>query len=624
MTQDNKNDKSALSFLENSLSWETVKKWWLNFSEWFTYQNQDLDNVQNSPDEIKDLNHKKMENFIWTTISTAKPNEDEVRSYITSLSSEDRKIYSNLLNEWYAYNDIVAYISNKDKFKNPTATWNAIFEENPSTWQSITQWPIDTVTRPVRWMFNKASDASDWMANKLWVDEETIARNHTDFDELLRLPNADRESFEYDASELLSDLWMTELITSALAWPIWTAWWWMLRAKKIKDFVTKYPKLMKYLWRFAKWVEDMTVFDLVEGETPNWWSQLFWWGVNVLLEAFGWKSIAWLKWIMNKSDAMNVLKSLANNWLEKVDMTLEQLWEFFNKIGAKWTRRQILKTLNDWKWKVMNLKSELLDLSDDLFKSEEATQILNQLFEWYSKHPWSEWLLEEIKGLMSKTNEYTLKQLEKIRTMWQDSPLNPYLKNVVKETKDAWGTPWSLNLYNSLRNTINEWAERLGIWDIWALNKEIQVATEAIKWIENKILWDQLKKELATYTTYWTLWWLASLASGWDFKKGALTWLWIKWLFNLITKPTIRSYISDAIFKMEWGVKKELTDFIWKWEKLSDEAYDKLVDIISEAKWSVKDEIIDYLSNFWMWTARVATEKAPDAAYEKWKEILWE
>jgi len=50
-------------------------------------------------------------------------------------------------------------------------------------------------------------------------------------------------------------------------------------------------------------------------------------------------------------------------------------------------------------------------------------------------------LLEEITNLISKTDEYTLKQLEKIRSMRQDSPLNPYLKNVVKETKDAWGTP---------------------------------------------------------------------------------------------------------------------------------------------------------------------------------------
>ena len=597
---------------------------WLDFSKWFTYKNQDLDNVHNSADEIKDLNHKKMENYIWSTISTAKPTEDEVRSYIKSLNSEDRKIYSNLLDQWYAYNDIVAYISNKDKFKNPTATWNAIFEEKPSTWQSIAQWPIDTVTRPVRWLFNKASDISDSIASGLWVDDNIIEENHDDFNESLKLPNADRDSFAYDASELASDLATTELITSALAWPIWAVWWWTLRAKKIKDFVTKYPKFMKYLWKFGKWVEDMTVFDAVEWEMPNWWNQLFWWWVNVWLEAIGWKSIAGLKWIMNKSDAMNVLKSLADNWLEKVNLSLEQLWEFFNKIGAKWTRRQILNTLNNRKWKVMNLKDELLSVSDDLFKSEEATQILNQLFEWYSKHPWNEWLLKEIQSLMSKSNEYTLKSLEKIRSMWQDSPLNPYLKNVVKEVKDAWWTPWNLNLYNALRKTINDWAEKLGIWDINALNKEIQITTEAIKWIENKIVWDQLKKELATYTTYWTLGWFANLAAGWDFKKGALAWIWLKWLYSLITKPTIRSYLSDAIFKMKWGTKKELTDFIWKWEQLSEEAYNKLMEIFSKAKWKVKDEILNSLEELWLWSIRVGAEAAPVDAYEKWKEILWE
>jgi hypothetical protein len=400
-------------------------------------------------------------------------------------------------------------------------------------------------------------------------------------------------------------------------------WWLALRSKKIKDFVTKYPKFMKYLWKFGKWVEDMTVLDAVEWETPNWWNQLFGWWVNVWLEAFGWKSVAWLKWIMNKSDAMNVLKSLADNWLEKVNLSLSQLWEFFNKIWAKWTRRQILNKLNNRKTKVITLKDELLGVSDDLFKSEEATQILNQLFEWYSKHPWSEWLLEEITKLISKSDEYTLKQLEKIRSMWQDSPLNPYLKNVVKETKDAWGTPWNLNLYNSVRKTINEWAEKLGIWNINELNKEIQITTEAIKWIENKIVWDQLKKELATYTTYWTIWWLANMALGWDFKKGAIYWLSIKWLYNLVTKPAVRSYISDALFKMKWWVRKELSDFIWKWWELSEEAYSKLLDILDKSKWKVKDEITKYLSNLGMGMARVATESAPDSAYEKWKDLLW-
>lgn len=599
----------------------------LSFSKWFDYQDPNLDNVHNSADEIEKLCHDRMEKFLWKRISTRKVSNEEISTYIKWLDSKQKKIFTSLYDDGCSFNDAVAYMNayNEDPslFKDPTAPWVWKFEEAPSTWQSIAQWPIDTLTRPVRWMFNKASDVADWAADKLWVDEETNERYSDDFDELVRLPNADRESFAYDAAELWSDLAITELITSALAWPLWAAWWWALRSKKIKDFVTKYPKFMKYLWKFGKWAEDMTVFDAVEWEMPNWWNQLFGWWVNVALEALGWKSIAWLKWIMNKSDAMNVLKSLADNWLEKVNLSLSQLWEFFNKIWAKWTRRQILNKLNNRKTKVMTLKDELLSISDDLFKSEEATQILNQLFEWYSKHPWNEWLLEEITNLISKTDEYTLKQLEKIRSMWQDSPLNPYLKNVVKETKDAWGTPWNLNLYNAVRNKINEWAEKLGIWNINELNKEIQITTEAIKWIENKIVWDQLKKELATYTTYWTIWWLANMALGWDFKKGAIYWLSIKWLYNLATKPTIRSYISDALFKMKWWVKKELSDFIWKWGNLSEEAHSKLLDILDKSKWKVKDEITKYLSNLGMGMARVATESAPDSAYEKWKDLLW-
>lgn len=621
------NINAEMDSLDNVSVKNTVGSSGLNFSKWFTYQDQNLNDVHNSADEVEKMCHDRMEKFLWKKISTRKVSNEEISTYIKWLDSKQKKIFTSLYDDGCSFNDAVAYMdaynTNPDLFKDPVAPWVWKFEEAPSTWQSIAQWPIDTLTRPVRWMFNKASDVADWAADKLWVDEETNERYSDDFDELVRLPNADRDSFAYDAAELWSDLAITELITSALAWPLWAVWWWALHSKKIKDFVTKYPKFMKYLWKFGKWAEDMTVFDAVEWEMPNWWNQLFGWWVNVWLEAWGWKSVAWLKWIMNKSDAMNVLKSLADNWLEKVNLSLSQLWEFFNKIWAKWTRRQILNKLNNRKTKVMTLKDELLSVSDDLFKSEEATQILNQLFEWYSKHPWSEWLLEEITKLISKTDEYTLKQLEKIRSMWQDSPLNPYLKNVVKETKDAWGTPWNLNLYNAVRNKINEWAEKLGIWNINELNKEIQITTEAIKWIENKIVWDQLKKELATYTTYWTIWWLANMALGWDFKKGAIYWLSIKWLYNLATKPTIRSYISDALFKMKWWVRKELSDFIWKWWELSEEAHSKLLDILDKSKWKVKDEITKYLSNLGMGMVRVATESAPDSAYEKWKELLW-
>jgi len=621
------NMNAEMDSLDNVSVKNTVGSSGLNFSKWFTYQDQNLNDVHNSADEVEKMCHDRMEKFLWKKISTRKVSNEEISTYIKWLDSKQKKIFTSLYDDGCSFNDAVAYMdaynTNPDLFKDPVAPWVWKFEEAPSTWQSIAQWPIDTLTRPIRWMFNKASDVSDWVADKLWVDEEINERYSDDFDELVRLPNADRDSFAYDAAELWSDLAITELITSALAWPLWAVWWWALRSKKIKDFVTKYPKFMKYLWKFGKWAEDMTVFDAVEWEMPNWWNQLFGWWVNVWLEAWGWKSVAWLKWIMNKSDAMNVLKSLADNWLEKVNLSLSQLWEFFNKIWAKWTRRQILNKLNNRKTKVITLKDELLGVSDDLFKSEEATQILNQLFEWYSKHPWSEWLLEEITNLISKTDEYTLKQLEKIRSMRQDSPLNPYLKNVVKETKDAWGTPWSLNLYNSVRNKINEWAEKLGIWNINELNKEIQITTEAIKWIENKIVWDQLKKELATYTTYWTIWWLANMALGWDFKKGAIYWLSTKLLYNLATKPTIRSYISDALFKMKWWVRKELSDFIWKWWELSEEAHSKLLDILDKSKWKVKDEITKYLSNLGMGMVRVATESAPDSAYEKWKDLLW-
>lgn len=603
----------------------------LNFSKWFTYQDQNLSNVHNSAQDVEELCHERMEKFLWKRISTKKVSNEEISSYIKWLDSKQKRIFSSLYDDGCSFNDAVAYMDayneNPDLFKNPTAPWVWKFEEKPSTWQSILQAPIDIVTWLPR-LFNEWKNAIlAWWLKMAWEDADYVDKYFEEDSQAMKdditLDRADRDSLAYEWTDLVTDLALTELITSALAWPIWAVWWLALRSKKIADFVSKYPKFMKYLWAFWKWAEDMAVMDTLEWELPNWWNEGVWWLVNMWLEAFGGKSVWWLKWIMNKSDAKNVLKALADDWLEKVDMSLSQLGEFFNKIGAKWTRSQILSRLKERQNKVIQLKDDLLSVSDELFKNKDASTILNQLFEWYSKHPWNEKLLEEIAWLISKTDEYTLKQLERIRTLWQDSPLNPFLKNTIKEVKDAWGTPWNLNLYNSIRKSIFDWAEKLWIWDINALNKEIQITKAAAKWVEDKILWDQLRKELATYTSLWTIWWISSLIAWRDWKEWVLWWLSIKLLFNLATKPTVRSYVSDAIYKMKGWVKKELTDFIWKWWELSEDAVNKLVNILDNAKWDAKNEILKFIEKLWAWSARVEIEAIPWQVYEWVSNLLW-
>lgn len=110
----------------------------LNFSKWFTYQEQDLNNVKSTPEELKKSNRMRTEKYIGEKIPTKKMNDEEIDSYFKWLTAEQAKwIYNKANTNEFDQNTLVAYVNHRDEWKNPNAEWTWMFEKKgSSSWDS--------------------------------------------------------------------------------------------------------------------------------------------------------------------------------------------------------------------------------------------------------------------------------------------------------------------------------------------------------------------------------------------------------------------------------------------------------------------------------------------------------
>ena len=102
----------------------------LDFSKWFTYNNQDLDNVHNSADEIKELNDERFSQYLWVKISKEPVSKEDWNKFANWLTDSQTDIVLNLMNQWVSKNAIMAYVPLADNYKNPTSwVWVWLFEK---------------------------------------------------------------------------------------------------------------------------------------------------------------------------------------------------------------------------------------------------------------------------------------------------------------------------------------------------------------------------------------------------------------------------------------------------------------------------------------------------------------
>ena len=133
-------DDSLLNMLPNSHGSA------LSFSKWFDYQDQNLNDVQLTPEEARKSNRIKTEKYIWETIPTKKMTKDEIDSYFDWLTTEQvRWILEKANTNEYDQNTLVAYVNHRDEWENPNADWIWMFEKKGSS-SSRSYW------KPLGWV----------------------------------------------------------------------------------------------------------------------------------------------------------------------------------------------------------------------------------------------------------------------------------------------------------------------------------------------------------------------------------------------------------------------------------------------------------------------------------------
>lgn len=495
---------------------------WLDFSKWFTYKNQDLDSVHSSADEIRSLNRKRMEQYLWIEISKEEPSDEYVRDYAKSLTWERAKIADNLASQWYDFNESVAYLDNYERlrFANPMGTWLEIFQKKPvpftesETWDTIKPWA--EVWWTLLWL--------EWV----WKWLETSWKSQ--YEKYVR-PTA------MDVSRMYKDawnVWVYEDVTKALK----------EQEKLIEDMKMNWAtpeeiakeqevyNTMKESWEKYNLDSRRTTVD-VANEKKIAWTEL-----SMTEQAYRKARTEWITEVepmMVRSNArfnpvtdildtlwesdFNVTRELrekeykpyleelkefyANEW----EMTLKDLQERRNKIDAskkfveKWEEVEtVAKNVND------HIYRKLWETIWDTLEKEHPWQ-------WFKKKVADYWLLKEFEKAHAKkaTSELT-KAPEKApmdirkRVKWKAAKIYDkifWTNDTSRQTK-IW--QWKQTRWRRIRpSTWISWAKDMLV-RLWAnpssVDKAIKVATKS-----ERVMWLALPKILRKMI--WVMWEIA-------------------------------------------------------------------------------------------------------------------
>lgn len=375
---------------------------WLDFSKGFQYKDQNLSDVEISEAEDRRLKHERMQKYLWVSISNSKPKEEEVRSYIKWLSSSERTVYGHLLDEGYSYNEIVAYMDQKDKFADPMAVGTWIFQKKPNEFEPrnpVTKTATSLVGAELGWLglekygtrmmknaywenkkdvlkditYKKNKELVDFYSNKgkwvqkqiddliaKWWDEEELSRLQAERERLAKLektystPEPTKTAdvaaeFElvWDDRGIAVDAWVnkTTMFTEDVLPAIersQTKW-------KITDFLDElkyedFADINEYDWKeYEKVINDMKE---VYAKTPE----------KSLYELYDWKKRTWLsnnaiKWDESKAIVRNIQDKLYTKVNNAITTTLdaENEWAWiWEKIKKYWLLTEVEEGAKKW------------------------------------------------------------------------------------------------------------------------------------------------------------------------------------------------------------------------------------------------------------------------------------
>lgn len=487
-------------------------------------------------------------------------------------------------------------------------------EEQQSSWNrlaNVAWWLTESILWIPKFAWKIWADLAEWSIKMLGGDEERAEEAGNKVKWFIdKIWFWDRESSDYQTTNVVWDI--AQLFT-----PMWAE-----KARQISGkLISKFPQLAKFVWvteqalqKYPKlarliqlgwqWATDVVKYDAINQEYATPEELTAWSLLNIAFGKWGdlinkvwWKAIdtMWIKWIMNTSRAKKAIEAIQKEWWNA--KTMEDLAAWFNARWFKWSKEEIVAQLEQ-RWKdARELKLELLSSSSNKYKSEEATEILKKLQDYYEGSVWQKADYDRISKMLREWDMYTPSELDNIQHELSQSSLNPFKESKIWEIKDAKTSDILGKDYNKVKELIEDIGEKEWLWNIKALNNEIVVANKVKDWVLNKSMSEEIAswlKSIALPTAWAVMWYVVE----WDFSGMLKRWAATYWA-RLLNSTRVRTYISSAVQKLKWAEKVNLTKWLWSngKQKLTDADSRALSKILEESQWEVRDEIVNILVN---------------------------
>ena len=358
----------------------------------------------------------------------------------------------------------------------------------------------------------------------------------------------------FDAGKFATDTW----ISMMAAWKIMQ---WLNSAKKIAQFVAKYPKRASYLKPAAEWLA------FTEASTITWRWQLAT-PLETAIWVAAWPALKWiwelwklwvkaipklaskieLSWIINPQKLDTVRKQLITEWVKEAEAM--DVWKWMLDRWIKWNKTQIVNQLRDVASKTFKNVDKTLAKSKALYKNKTANTLLN-------------YLKQEYKWSLSADRKELYKQIVSLANKSKSKWLNLAEVNKVKRMiwdLDTFTSTWKVKLAKAdlvsanreLKEFIEKEAKRTIKWvgknTIKMMNNEIQVANWLAEWIARKES-TAASMEVVNFLAWRTPWavvgWYIWYQKGWDW-RSTIMWAVIWWaLWSTKIKTNLANYHTN-------------------------------------------------------------------------------
>ena len=545
------------------------------------------------------------------------------------------------------FNQVVKYAQDKwktESLQNYLNNWDREFlyemwleqrpiEKEKTVWDNVKQVGKDVIWGTLNSFskdFAKAGvNATAWAMDKLWVDEQTIANKKANaMNTINNLYNVgqDEDSLTYKGTDFVWDIAQMATWEWIIKWGIkqaaknlplleklskvLTAWW---------DLVEEFPVLWKLATTTAKkapeWVADTIIYNAVNWEWTDTKEMWEWAAINTALWVL-WRFIpskesvqktakrleVWWLLDKNKLTAINnqlnrYLWNINEEWKvigKEIFNDIREAWEWLLTRQFKWDKEWMAKQLADWANTFIKAKDEMFKLVENKFvRSDRAVQVIDNMLPMFEAKPlWNEEYIKWLKQLQGKT-EFNAKELDNIISLIDDK-INMF--NTKWELTDKIWPAWWANVRRELKEQVEKIINEEWVWDIAAINNEIQNAASFYYWITWKLMWEIGSDILPTGKTWvikrladmvWFEWFAKDLANTlakytWMERTTLLEQLQKNWTFN---EEFLRKVIPES--KRD-KFMSAVDDLMWKTNKSTELAPRTQLVPKSEKKWATK------------------------------------